>query len=164
MAGSVQRFILIYSVLLLEAPILTHCMGDLFYPFGTAVGDVANPKEDDGGSPQIPISINFPFFKTSYSSLYVNNNGVVSFRDAVSQFTPNTFPLADGRPFIAPFWGDVDTRNGGEIYYRQSSEPRLLQRASADINRHAPSLQFQAQWVFVATWDRVAFYGSQTSK
>ncbi|XP_060678204.1 sushi, nidogen and EGF-like domain-containing protein 1 [Hemiscyllium ocellatum] len=151
MAGSVPRFILIY-------------FDDLFYPFGTAVGDVANPKVDDGGSPEISISINFPFFETSYRSLYVNNNGVVSFQAAVSQYTPNPFPLENGKAFITPFWGDVDNRNGGEIYYRQSTEPSLLQRATADINRYAPSGAFQAQWVFVATWDRVAFYGSRTSK
>ncbi|XP_078061976.1 alpha-tectorin-like, partial [Mustelus asterias] len=135
-----------------------------FYPFGTASGDTANPKIDDGGSPRIPISIGFPFFSTSYTSLYVNNNGVVSFEAAVPQYTPNPFPLADGRAFIAPFWGDVDNTIAGNITYQEIRNANLLQRATTDINKYAPELNFQAQWIFVATWDRVAFYGSQTSK
>ncbi|XP_041037197.1 alpha-tectorin-like, partial [Carcharodon carcharias] len=140
------------------------CYEDHFYPFGREAGDVANPKLDDGGSPEIDISTNFPFFETSHNSLYVNNNGVVSFGSRVSQYTPNTFPLLDGRAFIAPFWGDVDNRISGTIYYRDTRDASLLRRATADINKYAPGLSFEAQWVFVATWDRVAFYGSQTSK
>jgi hypothetical protein len=42
--------------------------------------------------------------------LQVNNNGLLSFDAAVSQFTPQSFPLGDGRMIIAPYWGDVDTR------------------------------------------------------
>ena len=45
-----------------------------------------------------------------YQLLQVNNNGVLSFDTPVSQFTPQSFPLGDGRMIVAPYWGDVDTR------------------------------------------------------
>ena len=91
----------------------------------------------------------------------VNTNGVVSFLVAVSQFTPDPFPLGDQRRLISPFWGDVDTRNGGVVSYRESTDTALLQRATKDIRRAFVRHQkFTATWIFIATWDRVAFYGA----
>ena len=52
----------------------------------------------------------------------MNTNGVISFSVPVSQFTPDRFPLRDKRGRIAPFWGDVDTRNGGVVFYRESTD------------------------------------------
>jgi hypothetical protein len=40
----------------------------------------------------------------------VNNNGNVTFNGPLGGFTPAAFP-ASSHPMIAPFWGDVDTRN-----------------------------------------------------
>ncbi|XP_062913377.1 sushi, nidogen and EGF-like domain-containing protein 1 [Mobula hypostoma] len=137
---------------------------DLFYPFGKSSGDITTPVSDDGSSPNISISTSFPFFERSYNSLYVNNNGVISFVVPVSQYTPTTFPLPDGRAFIAPFWVDVDNTLRGNIYYRESTEEALLQRATADVRKYSPGLEFQARWVFVATWDNVTYYGSRSSK
>nr|XP_056702372.1 sushi, nidogen and EGF-like domain-containing protein 1 [Euleptes europaea] len=136
----------------------------LLYPYGPEYQDRRTPKADDGASPQIPISENFYFFAQRFQSLYVNNNGVVSFDNPVSQYTPDPFPLTDGRAFVAPFWADVDNRITGDVYYRQSQEEQLLQRVTADINVYFPRETFAATWVFVATWDRVAFYGSLSSK
>lgn len=89
---------------------------------------------------------------------------MVSFDNPVSQFTPDPFPLTDGRAFVAPFWADVDNRIRGEVYYRQSQDEQLLQRVTEDINVYFPAENFAATWVFVATWDQVAFYGSLSSK
>ncbi|NXV81813.1 TECTA protein, partial [Atlantisia rogersi] len=96
--------------------------------------------------------------------LQVNNNGVISFGVRVHQYTPEPFPLADGRPFVAPYWGDVDNVLGGEVYFRETTQPGLLARVTRDINRYFPSMPFTATWAFLATWDHVAYYGSTTSK
>ena len=91
----------------------------------------------------------------------VNTNGVISFLVAVSQYTPAPFPLGDNRRLISPFWGDVDTRNGGTVLYRESIDPVLLDRATKDVRRAFLNHQrFSASWIFIATWDRVAFYGA----
>lgn len=83
---------------------------------------------------------------------------------AVSQFTPDPFPLGDGRRLISPFWGDVDTRNGGSVSYRESTDTVLLQRATADVRRaFIDQHKFTATWIFIATWERVAFYGASSS-
>jgi len=74
----------------------------------------------DDGSVQVDISAAFgsglDFFGTTYSSIYVNSNGNISFG------TPNTgYQTADlsgaSTPIIAPFWSDVNIASGGEIYW-----------------------------------------------
>lgn len=98
-------------------------------------------------------------------SLQVNNNGVISFNVQVSQFTPEAFPLSDSRSFIAPLWADVHNGIRGDVYYRESTDPELLERASQDIRKYFKNMPtFTATWVFITTWHQVTFYGgSQTT-
>ena len=94
----------------------------------------------------------------------MNTNGVISFLVQVSQYTPDAFPLADNRRLVAPFWADTDTQNGGEVYYRETVDPALLKRANSVVHRaFVGKKKFQASWLFIATWDRVAFYGARGS-
>lgn len=58
----------------------------------------------------IGFSINF--FGTSYTNLYVNNNGNVTFAGYLPNYIPT--PLVNlVTNIIAPFWADVDTRSSG---------------------------------------------------
>ena len=43
---------------------------------------------------------------------------MLSFDEGVSSFTPEAFPTTINTPIIAVFWGDVDTNEGGTIWYR----------------------------------------------
>lgn len=95
--------------------------------------------------------------------MQVNTNGVISFLDAVSQYTPETFPLGDGRRLLTPFWGDVDTRNGGAISYREvlrfDQDDELFVEADRIIKESFIEMRdFVSSWMYIATWDRVAFY------
>lgn len=86
------------------------------------------------------------------SSLQVNNNGIISFLKEVSQFTPVAFPISKDRRVVAAFWADVDNRRAGDIYYRESTEQPILERASRNIAQYFPEFPgFSAQWVFIAT-------------
>ena len=71
---------------------------------------------DDGSTSVIALEREFPegmwFFGSVYRSLYLNNNGNVTFSNALGVFTPQRFPVAS-QPMIAPFWADVDTRGLG---------------------------------------------------
>ena len=89
----------------------------------------------------------------------MNTNGIISFLGAVSQYTPAPFSLGDNRRLISPFWGDMDTRNGGTALYRESIDPVFLDRATKDVRRgFIDHKKFSASWIFMATWDRVVFY------
>ncbi|XP_078360273.1 sushi domain-containing protein 2-like isoform X2 [Oculina patagonica] len=132
-----------------------------FYPFGQSEGDQRLKPNDDESSGTVPISIHFPFFDQKHNSLFVNTNGVISFLVQVSQYTPDAFPLGDNRRLVAPFWADVNTGIGGDVFYRETTDPNLLQQASDDVTAtFVDQRKFKATWLLIATWYEVAFYGA----
>ena len=72
---------------------------------------------DDGSTGLVAMGATWNFFGTSYSNLYVNNNGNVTFDGPLGTYTP--FPIVStATKMIAPFFADVDTRGGGlEVKY-----------------------------------------------
>ncbi|XP_062587995.1 LOW QUALITY PROTEIN: sushi domain-containing protein 2-like [Saccostrea cucullata] len=152
---------LLWSVCLAHVESLT--ISD-FYPFGEDRGDTTMVKNDDGGSPNIPISTKFPYFNHQHDKLIVSTNGAISFLTPVSQYTPDPFPLDGDRRLITPFWADVDTRKGGNVRYRETTNLEILERASNEIKSNLPAFyRFRAAWVFIATWDNVAFFGCSST-
>jgi PKD repeat protein len=64
----------------------------------------------------VPIGFSINFYGAGFSSLYVNNNGNVTFDQPLGGYTP--FGLAHtGREIIAPFFADVDTRTGNTLTF-----------------------------------------------
>lgn len=93
--------------------------------------------------------------------LQVNTNGVISFLVPISQYTPDPFPLGDDRRLLTPFWADVDTTKGGDVWYRETTDQNLLNRVAIDIRRALIKFKrFTPTWLYIVTWDKVAFYGS----
>jgi lysophospholipase L1-like esterase len=71
----------------------------------------------DGCTPSsIPLPFTVNFFGTNYSSVYLNNNGNLTFGSSLSQYTPQSLNQI-AVPMIAPFWSDVDTRVGPEVTF-----------------------------------------------
>lgn len=65
---------------------------------------------DDGSTGLVSMGFDVNFFGIVYDSLFVNNNGNVTFDAALSTYTP--FDLTSTEtPIIAPFFADVDTRS-----------------------------------------------------
>uniref|UniRef100_A0A673J8E4 NIDO domain-containing protein n=1 Tax=Sinocyclocheilus rhinocerous TaxID=307959 RepID=A0A673J8E4_9TELE len=130
----------------------------LFYPFGSAAGDTINAAVDDGSSPVINLLSPFLFFGRTYWQIYVNNNGHLTFNQPSSAYVPYSFPARGSQDIIAGLWTDLDNRQRGVVSYRQYTSGNVLTHATQDINTHFPNLNFTASWVFVATWDKVAYY------
>jgi len=70
------------------------------------------PANDDGSSDLVDLPFTLNFFGTEYSSLYVNNNGNVTFDSSLPTYTPFSL-LETTRVIIAPFFADIDTRADG---------------------------------------------------
>jgi hypothetical protein len=108
--------------------------------FGTGVV----PSSDDGSSAALSLTATFPsglrYYGTTYDTVYLNNNGNVSFGAMLSTYTP-AFPGATV-PIIAPWWGDVDTRGAG-------------QPARNNVVSHFDSV---GGGRLVATWHLVGYY------
>ena len=95
--------------------------------------------------------------------LQVNTNGAISFQVELRQFIPSSFPLGDDRRLLAPFWADVDIRNGGDVWYRESTDKALLERATKDVTYTFVGQQhrFRATWLFITTWHNVSSFEAQ---
>ena len=104
-------------------------------------------RNDDSSS--IARSLEFSsainFGGTSFTELYVNNNGNVTFASPLSAFTP--FGLASlNRAVIAPFFADVDTRNAASGVTRYGT---------GFVDGHA---------AFGVTWKDVGYYNQKADK
>ena len=76
------------------------------------------PGNDDGSIGPVSLGFTANFFSNNYSSLYLNNNGNVTFNSAFGAYTPYGLVAPGiGQPVIAPFWADVDTRNSATVKY-----------------------------------------------
>ena len=90
----------------------------------------------------------------------MNTNVVISFGGRFTNPTSDGFNFSSvSSPIIAPFWDDIDIRNGGSIYYRQDTDPVVAGQVSLEVSSQYPEVGFfNPALVFVATWDRVAAY------
>ncbi|XP_048027547.1 uncharacterized protein LOC125255978 [Megalobrama amblycephala] len=134
----------------------------IFYPYGS-VEDEKNPQSDDGSSPLIPFRRPFVYFGRVYDKIFVNNNGDLTFDKPLYQWLPNYFPAYSTKDIIAPLWTDINNSRKGTISYRQVTDGPLLNRASRDLNKYFPNLNFSASLVFIATWDEVPYFGNNES-
>jgi len=108
---------------------------------GQASGSDVCQRNDDDYTLAVPLSFSFDLFGTTYNSVFINNNGNLSFDNGYCTFTASGFPVS-GFPMVAPFWADVDTRNttSGTVYYR------------SEANR------------FTVIWDHVGYYNAHADK
>jgi hypothetical protein len=98
-------------------------------------------RNDDGSSGPIALPFGFCFYGTTYSAIYINNNGNVTLTGPSGAAVPVAFPVA-GIPRIAPFWADVDTRNPSSgVVWMLVSPTRIA-----------------------ITWDRVGYYNQHADK
>jgi hypothetical protein len=92
------------------------------------------------------LAFNVSFFGTVYNSLFINNNGNVSFGSGISAFVPNG-PTGAFSPVISPFFGDVYTRNSGSgvVHYNLSADLLVVpwDNVGSFSTRGAPTDSFQ---------------------
>jgi hypothetical protein len=98
---------------------------------------------DDSSSPRVTLPFTLNFVGKDYSSIFVNNNGNVTFDMVQSAWTPYDL-RATSRVIIAPFFIDIDTRGAG-------SHP--VTYGSTTYGSHA---------AFCANWVNVGYYSYHT--
>ena len=103
----------------------------------------ALPATDDGSSDAVSLGFSVNFFGQTFSSIFVNNNGNLSFSAPLAHFTP--VPLGElPAAVIAPFFADVDTTISGTVRYGTG--------------------QASGRNAFAATWNDVGYYDSRSDK
>ena len=102
-------------------------------------------RNDDSSTPPISLPFAADFYGTTYQSLFVNNNGNVTFLAPQATYTPFTIG-ANTPPIIAAFLADVDTRGTG----------------SALVTYGVTT--FGSRAAFCVNWDDVGYFNSHTDK
>lgn len=84
-------------------------------------------RNDDSYTDLMALPFTFNFFGNNYDSLFINNNGNISFSAPYYEYTPDSFPTSNFQ-MIAPFWGDVDTRDpfSGLVYYKMTATALII--------------------------------------
>ncbi|XP_076314540.1 uncharacterized protein LOC143226890 [Tachypleus tridentatus] len=153
---------LLFSVLLVlgSQQLVQSISRDELYPYGNQ--DDLLPQADDVSSLEVQITVPIVFYEIVYRSIFVNDNGILSFLTEVPSFYNGQLPRS--YPIISPLYTDVDIRGTGRVYYRETKSQRLLTRANNDIQRHfSQGRDFQATSLFIATWDNVGHFDQKTS-
>ena len=112
---------------------------------------------DDGSSPEVALPFAVNFFGTTFNSLFVNNNGNVTFGDAFSEFTPTGLNSDNGGiPIIAAYWADVDTTGAFSGSFEAPTIPSAVVTYGVDtVNGHP---------AFGVDYENVGYYGTHTDK
>lgn len=100
---------------------------------------------DDGFSGAVNLGFGLNFFGSSYATVFVNNNGTVTFGEGSGTYTPSG--LAEStQAIIAPFFGDVDTRG-----------------VDSGVAAWGTGM-YAGRQAFGATWSKVGYYSSAVDK
>ncbi len=125
------------------------------------------PPNDDQSTNEISLPFTLNFFGTSFSSLFVNNNGNVTFGGACGGFTPSgltgNLNVACGSDsetpiaMVAAYWADVDTTGAfPEFEADPGSPPSGVVTFGLDtVNGHQ---------AFGVDYENVGYFGSHTNK
>ncbi|KAG7239350.1 hypothetical protein INR49_029338 [Caranx melampygus] len=125
-------------------------------------GDLILAEGDDETSRVLSLPKPLYFYNSLFTQLYVATNGIVSAQDLPmeKQYVDDGFPT--DFPVVAPFLADLDTSGGrGQIYYRVTETPSVLNRVAQEVHRGFPDAKFTPTHAVVATWENVAPYEEQ---
>lgn len=133
---------------------------------------VAMDENDDGSSAAITIPFAFSLFGATYTTLYINNNGNVSFEDPYGTYTASGFP-SDDYYMVAPFWADVDTRDStdadttdylnGQVLYRVTDHALYVNWVAVGYYPEQDSLRNTFQLIITDGTDPVIPGGNNVS-
>jgi len=84
-------------------------------------------RNDDLSSAAIALPFTFCLYGQSFDSVYINNNGNLSFHYPMFNFTSDSFP-SNNYTMTAPYWADIDTRDSasGLVYYKISATHMIV--------------------------------------
>ena len=106
--------------------LLTETAGDykLRVRGGSVAGSQGSPVtlgDDDSLQVTFTSGFSFPFFGTTYTSVFINSDGNLTFTEKDDASTPrDLFRTLQGPPRVAAFFADLDPSDSGEVRVSQS--------------------------------------------
>ncbi|XP_017878833.1 nidogen-1 isoform X2 [Ceratina calcarata] len=150
--------------LALIAPLTAALNRNDLYPYSTPGTSILETGENGLLlSAEAIVKTPIVFFNRPYTNIFVNANGVLSFRRPMQRFFNIPFPLDD--PIIAPLYTHVDTKASGRVYYGETDTPEVLSRAGGLVRSAFKDAEdFVPETVFLATWVDVGYYNGKADK
>ena len=107
------------------------------------------PGDDAPSSPAVNLGFSANFFGVTFTQVYVNHNGNITFSGPNGTYTPESLDQLPVQ-ILAPFWADVDTRG--------NTPPTAAQdiRYGTDVVNGRPA--------FGVNWTLVGYFPSQIDK
>lgn len=174
---------LFFALLLGQLTTNAQIVWDTYAPeaFNPADGSwTALPRCDDCFQ-EVQMPFSYTLYGTPYSSVFISNNGLVSFGtgvSGVSSFSPAPFPISGLPPIITPYWADVDTRTAkgtytNKVWYKVYSDrvvviwdsvgyydnhtDQLCKFELTLFDNSHPLHQFGSNWDVRWTWDTLSW-------
>lgn len=97
----------------------------------------------DDDSWQYELPFDFPFYGTSYRTIYISSNGLITFTGPDSSYG-NSIDALFGRLAIAPAWDDWVTYSPYEIYIWQPDSSHVIIRWEAQAYGSSTVANFEA--------------------
>ena len=96
--------------------------------------------------------------------MQVNERGAITFENFQIIGTPSSLHFTFLQ-MIAPFWADVDAIGTGSVFFRQTTNPNLLARATNEVkSSFLASSNTTIKNLLIATWNAVGYYSQHTDK
>ncbi|MET0535236.1 MAG: hypothetical protein ABW171_13535, partial [Steroidobacter sp.] len=94
------------------------------YVLNAEVSDRVTRTLTDDSTLPVGIPFSFPYQGQSWSSVFVNSNGNLTFGAGNTDFSESVADLLSGPPRIAALWDDLSPQEGGEVFV-QADETSL---------------------------------------
>ena len=111
---------------------------------GLTVVTVSNPNNGGSLFDLNAYGLSFPFYSNTYTRMFVNSDGNITFNAASGDFTPTPAEFRTQNPRIAPMWTDFDP----------SFSPGQI-TVTVDQSSTAPFPTVTVDWVNMAEWSNV---------
>ena len=90
--------------------------------------------------------------------MQIGSNGIISFGDSYNNHQNEEFTnLLLGKYRVAPFWDDINTKDGGTISYETFESGYYLEQVNAYIQRQRQNA-FHGTWMINVYYKEVAPY------
>jgi hypothetical protein len=126
------------------------------FPYGLYNGDEKLPRADDLSHGPIQLDEEYSFYERNFSAVYINTNGFVSFE--FSEIFESVAMSSIDTPIVAALFDDFDTKRRGNVFYRQSSNKRILEAMANEVNE-AINVKPALTSCLIVTWEEVPTYG-----
>lgn len=81
----------------------------------------------NNGVALVNLPFSFPFYGQSYTQMWVNANGNITFGTWSTDSSESSTDLSNGPPRIAPLWDDIDPASGGLVRVRSIGDQTIVE-------------------------------------